>query len=161
NDEFPEKPPFFEPYYGPHDEPYYRPHDELYYGPHDEPYYGPHDEPYYGLHDELHYEASDNVSSVGSNSRVTSTFSEDQPCITKKKIKLTYSNHRQQYAKTSWVWKYFILSQDKKYDVCTVEIMNLNNKKVKCDHKLIHDGSTGNMSHHLHSKHNLHESHNK
>ncbi|CAG8479939.1 4726_t:CDS:2, partial [Dentiscutata erythropus] len=68
---------------------------------------------------------------------------------------------RRQYAKYSWVWKHFTLSKDGNFCICSVEIAALSDKKVKCGHKLLYNGGTGNMSSHLQIKHNLHEKKNK
>ncbi|CAG8620828.1 20187_t:CDS:2, partial [Cetraspora pellucida] len=88
--------------------------------------------------EETSHKTSDNVSSVSSNSGATSTTFSDQSHITKKN-KLNHLKFRWQYAKSSW----------------------LSNKQVKCGHKLIYDGGTGNMSSHLQIKHNLHKKQNK
>ncbi|CAG8799825.1 5982_t:CDS:1, partial [Cetraspora pellucida] len=99
---------------------------------------------------------SDNIS-IGSSNEAVSTVQENQPHATKKS-KLV---HRRKYAKFSWVWKYFEVSKDGIHDVCKVEILNLSGEKVKCKHKFLHDGSTGNMSSHLQDKHNLYENKNQ
>ncbi|CAG8587248.1 13877_t:CDS:2, partial [Gigaspora rosea] len=96
--------------------------------------------------EETSHETSDNVSSVSSNSGATSTTFSDQSRITKKN-ELNHPKFRRQYAKSSWVWKYFTLSKDKEYCICTVEIIKLSNKQVKCGHKLIYNGETPNFCH--------------
>ncbi|CAG8494472.1 4322_t:CDS:2 [Scutellospora calospora] len=103
-------------------------------------------------------EASDNMS-VGSGSRAVSIVSlENQLCATKKS---KLPKRRWKYVKSSWVWKYFKVNKNGQHDICTVEILNLNNETVKCGHKFLHDGSTGNMSSHLQNKHDLYENKNK
>ncbi|CAG8520220.1 3203_t:CDS:2 [Cetraspora pellucida] len=97
--------------------------------------------------------------SVGSSSRAVSIVSlENQPCTTKKS---KLPKRRRKYIKSSWVWKYFKVSKNGQHDICTVEILNLNNETVKCGYKFLHDGSTGNMSGHLQDKHDLYKNKNK
>ncbi|CAG8811445.1 12093_t:CDS:1, partial [Racocetra fulgida] len=90
-------------------------------------------------------ETSDNIS-VGSDSEAALIISLENQSHVTKKSKLVHPKHKRKYIKSSWVWKYFKVSKDGQYDICEVEILNLNNKTVKCDHKFLHNGSTGNMS---------------
>ncbi|CAG8515621.1 24498_t:CDS:2 [Racocetra persica] len=91
------------------------------------------------------------------SSNKTSSIPNDQP--PKKKVKL--NKRRRRYAKISWVWRYFKLSDDETCVKCQVKTMNLRNELVLCSCKLQYDGGTGNMSNHLRNIHNLNETQDK
>ncbi|CAG8444908.1 15594_t:CDS:1, partial [Dentiscutata erythropus] len=105
----------------------------------------------------LNCETSDNISISSSSNFFYKKRKFNQP----KPKQLNRQNSKQQYIKSSWVWGYFELSEDRKFDICKVKTMNLNNQEVKCGHKFLYDGSMGNMSSHLQDKHDLHENRNK
>ncbi|CAG8770691.1 23636_t:CDS:2, partial [Racocetra persica] len=74
---------------------------------------------------------------VSSSNKMSSIPNDQSP---KKKVKL--NKRRRRYAKISWVWRYFKLSDDEICVKCQVKTMNLRNKSVLCSCKLQYNGGT-------------------
>ncbi|CAB5295927.1 unnamed protein product [Rhizophagus irregularis] len=74
-----------------------------------------------------------------------------------KKVKLYKSKRK--YTKTNCVWQYMI--QDNEYDICKVLVINMQNKKICCSQRFLHNRSTENMANHLCGKYSIYEGINK